>query len=319
MVTFADVEAARARIAGGVRRTPVLSDPGLDARAGAQLYFKCENLQRAGAFKMRGALNAVLSLDEADARRGVATHSSGNHGTALATAAAIRGIPAYIVVPRNARLAKRQAIAAAGAEIVECEPTLAARETTLAAVVARTGAHFVPPYDDDRVIAGQGTAALELIEDVPDLDEVWVPVGGGGLASGTVVAISGAAPQVQVVGAEPAGADDAYRSLRDGTLVPQTDPRTVADGLLTSLGQRNFAILSGYRLPIRLASDAGIMAAARELIEMLHVVTEPSSAVPWAALLESDPAGRAGRRIGVILTGGNLGLDDLVAIARPRQ
>jgi threonine dehydratase len=304
-VTIDDVRAAHVRIAPYVRRTPVLRDPRLDDEAGAELFFKCENLQTGGAFKMRGATNAVLSLSERDAAHGVATHSSGNHGAALAIAAQRRGIPAYIVVPRNARATKRAAIAAAGATLVECEPTLAARETALAAVVARTGAHFVPPYDDPRIVAGQGTAALELIDEVPGLAQIWVPVGGGGLAAGTTVVGAAAVPPIEVVCAEPAGADDAYRSLAAGRRILQTDPRTMADGLLTSLGELNFAILHAHRVRVALASEAAIAAAVTRLNATLGVAVEPSAAVPYAALLES-PAAWRGARIALVLSGGNI-------------
>ena len=315
MVGIADVHTARWRLAPHVRPTPVLTNPRLDASVGARLFFKCENLQPGGAFKIRGALNAVLSLTEAEALQGVATHSSGNHGAALALAAAARGVPAYIVMPHNARRVKREAVLAAGAEIVDCEPTLAAREAALQGVVERTGAHFVPPYDDDRVIAGQGTAALELLAQVPDLDQIWVPIGGGGLAAGTVVAAAGTAPHVTVVGAEPAGADDAYRSLEAGRLLPQTDPHTVADGLRTSLGRRNFEILSTHHVAVVRTSEAAIEQATADLLTTLRVIVEPSGAVPFAAITES-PGLVAGRRVGLILSGGNLGREDLVDLLR---
>jgi threonine dehydratase len=310
-----DVRAAHARIAPFVRRTPVLTDARLDAAVGAELFFKCENLQIGGAFKMRGAANAVLSLSERDAARGVATHSSGNHGAALALAAQRRGIPAWVVVPRNARPAKRAAIAAAGATVVECDATLAAREAALADVVARTGAHFVPPYDDPRIVAGQGTAALELIEDVADLDQIWVPVGGGGLAAGTVLAAAAAVPPIEVVCAEPAGADDAWRSLAAGRRLPQTDPRTMADGLRTSLGELNFAILMAHGIRVALASEAAIADATVRLVEHLHVVVEPSGAVPFAAFVEASAALR-GRRVGLIISGGNVDRADLLELLR---
>ena len=303
-VDVAHVRAAYARIAPFIRRTPVLNNARLDAAAGASLFFKCENLQRGGAFKIRGAQNAVLSLSEREAACGVATHSSGNHGAALALAAQQRGIAAYVVVPSNARTTKRAAIAAAGATIVDCEPTLAAREAALADVVERTGAHFVPPYDDARIVAGQGTAALEFIEDVPGLDQIWVPVGGGGLAAGTVIVASAASPPIEVVCAEPAGADDAYRSMAAGKRLPQTDPHTIADGLRTSLGELNFAILNAHRVRIALASEDGIAAATARLADSLRVPLEPSGAVPFAALIESPPSMR-GQRIGLILSGGN--------------
>ena len=242
--TFEDVLAAAERIRGHVHRTPVMTSSEIDAIAGAQLHFKCENLQKVGAFKARGATNAVLSLDDEAAGRGVATHSSGNHAAALAYAAGIRGVPAHVVMPSSAPPVKKAAVAGYGALITECEPTLEARESTLDAVVERTGATFIHAYDNPMVIAGQGTASLELITDVPDLDAVIAPVGGGGLMSGTAIAVSASRPDITIWGSEPAGADDAFRSLRDGTLYPSVAPKTIADGLLTSLSDRTFRILS---------------------------------------------------------------------------
>lgn len=288
-------------------RTPVLRNDYIDQMLGAQIYFKCENLQRGGAFKMRGALNAVLGLSDADARCGVATHSSGNHGNALAIAASVRGIPAFVVVPRNATRSKLEAIAANGAEIIECEPTLAARERTLTEVVARTGAHVVHPYDDPRIVAGQGTAALELLDAVPELAQVWVPVGGGGLAAGSAIVCAAAAPAVQLIAAEPAGADDAFRSLRAGHIIAQTAPDTIADGLRTSLGRTNFAILHGLATPVALADEREIARAMKLVWMHVKVIIEPSAAVPLAAMIE-NPAMRRGERIGVVLTGGNIDL-----------
>ena len=315
MIGIAELRVAQARLASHVRPTPVLTSHRLDARVGAHLFFKCENLQPGGAFKIRGALNAVLSLTDAEASRGVATHSSGNHGAALALAAAVRRVPAYVVMPRNVRRVKREAVLTAGAQIIDCDPTLAARETALQAVVDRTGAHFVPPYDDDRVIAGQGTAALELLGEVSDLDQIWVPIGGGGLAAGTTVAVVGTTPHVRVIGAEPAGADDAYQSLAAGQLVPQTDPRTMADGLRTSLGRRNFEILMAHGVAVVRTSETAIGRATIDLLTTLRVVVEPSAAVPFAALTES-PADSVGQRVGVILSGGNLGVEDLLDLLR---
>ncbi|MFV2074396.1 MAG: pyridoxal-phosphate dependent enzyme, partial [Thermoanaerobaculales bacterium] len=226
--TFDDVLAAAERIRGHVHRTPVATCSGIDGITGAEIFFKCENLQKVGAFKARGATNAVLSLDEDAAGRGVTTHSSGNHAAALARAAALRGVPAHIVMPSSAPPVKRAAVADYGARITECEPTLLARERTLAEVVARTGATFIHPYDEPKVIAGQGTAALELLADIPGLEMVLTPVGGGGLLSGTSIAAAGTLPGAEVWGAEPAGADDAFRSLRDDRLYPSVDPRTIA-------------------------------------------------------------------------------------------
>ncbi len=326
--TLADVRAAAARIAPHAHRTPVMTCRGLDALCSARLFFKCENLQKVGAFKFRGATNAVFSLDDAEARRGVLTHSSGNHGAALALAARTRGIPAIVVVPTNAPRVKRAAIAAYGARIVDCEPTLASRESTAARVLEETGATFVHPYDDDRIIAGQGTAALELLEEVDDLDYVLTPVGGGGLLSGTAITVAALAPHTKVIAAEPAGADDAYRSLRADRLIPQTDPRTVADGLRTSLSPRTFAIIRALVTDIVTVSEEAIVRAMRHVLERMKIVIEPSSAVPVAAVLEGIVAaarGRvggepnaasagsdfpvAGRRLGIILSGGNVEWD----------
>ena len=308
--TFEDVLAAAERIRGRIHRTPVMTSQAINHIAGAQLHFKCENLQKVGAFKARGATNAVFSLDEAAAQRGVATHSSGNHAAALAFAAATRGIRAHVVMPRTAPPVKKAAVAGYGAEITECEPTLEARETTLEAVVARTGATFIHAYDNPMVIAGQGTAALELITAVPDLQMVMAPVGGGGLTSGTAIAVSGSRPDVAVWGAEPSGADDAFRSLRDGRIHPSVKPTTIADGLLTSLSDRTFRILSERLEGILTVSEANIIRAMRLLWERMKIVVEPSGAVPLAAVLE-HPGTFAGRRVGLIISGGNVDLDHL--------
>jgi threonine dehydratase len=308
--TFEDVLAAAERIQPHVHRTPVATCATIDAMAGATLYFKCEHLQKVGAFKARGATNAVFSLDDETAARGVCTHSSGNHAAALARAAGLRGIPAHIVMPTSAPPVKKSAVRGYGAIITECEPTLAARETTLDAVQARTGATFIHPYDDPRVIAGQGTAALELLDEVPDLDIIFVPVGGGGLASGTTITVSSQRPHTEIWGAEPAGADDAHRSLRDGRLYPSIDPKTIADGLLTSLSDRTFRILNRGMAGILTAEDDAIVDAMRLLWERAKLLVEPSAAVPLAALL-ADPGLFRERRIGVILSGGNVDLERL--------
>jgi len=308
--TFDDVLAAAERIRGHVHRTPVATCAGIDGIAGAAIHFKCENLQKVGAFKARGATNAVLSLDAEAAGRGVATHSSGNHAAALARAAALRGVPAHIVMPSTAPPIKRAAVAGYGAQITECEPTLEARESTLAEVVARTGATFIHPYDEPMVIAGQGTAALELLADVPELEMVLTPVGGGGLLSGTAITVSGSWPEIEVWGAEPAGADDAFRSLRDGRLYPSVDPRTIADGLLTALSERTFRIIRSHGAGILTVTEEGIVRAMRLLWERAKLVVEPSAAVPLAMVLEHADC-FSGRRIGIILSGGNVDLEDL--------
>ena len=307
---LAAIRAARERIRTHVRRTPLLSSAALDAIVGARLVFKCENLQEIGAFKARGACNAVLSLSEAEAAHGVVTHSSGNHGAALAWAASRRGIPAWVVMPSDAAAVKQEAVRGFGATIRHCEPTVAAREATCAAVQAETGATLVHPYNDWNVIAGQGTATLELLEDVPDLDAVIAPVGGGGLLSGTAIAAKEIEPTIKVYGAEPAGADDAARSLRAGRIVPQTNPRTIADGLRSSLGDKTFAVIRVRADGIGTASEEAIVAAMRLVWEKLRIVIEPSAAVPFACLLERTVAVER-LRVGIILSGGNVDLDRL--------
>ena len=307
---FADILAARTRIAPYVRHTPVLTSATLDAAVGAELFFKCENLQAVGAFKARGATNAVMALPDDVARRGVVTHSSGNHGAALAFAAGLRGIPAWIVMPENAPAAKAANVRAYGGTICFCAPTLSAREEMCAAVAQERGATLVHPYNDDLVIAGQGTAALELVEEVASVDAVVAPCGGGGLLSGTAIAVGGARPEARVYGAEPRGADDAQRSLAAGHIIPQEDPRTIADGLRSSLGERTFAILSTRVEAIATASEEAIVCAMRMSWEALRVIVEPSSAVPLACLLEGTLVLRS-QRVGIILTGGNVDLDRL--------
>lgn len=307
---YTDILEARGRIAPYLRRTPVVSSAVLDRAVGARLYFKCENLQHVGAFKARGATNAVMALPEDVARRGVVTHSSGNHGAALAFAASLRGIPAWIVMPENAPAAKQANVRSHGGEIRFCAPTLEARETTCAQVLAETGATLVHPFDDNRVIAGQGTAALELLDEVHAIDTVITPCGGGGLLSGTSIAVRGARPRAEVYGAEPRGADDAYRSMEAGHLIPQENPRTIADGLRTSLSERTFEVLSKNVSRIATASEESIVAAMRLSWETLKVIVEPSSAVPLACLMERTLE-LPGREIGIVITGGNVDLDRL--------
>jgi len=308
--SFEDVLAAAERIRGHVHRTPVMTSRAINEIAGARLHCKCENLQKVGAFKARGATNAVLALDDGAAHRGVATHSSGNHAAALAYAASIRGVRAHVVMPSSAPPVKRAAVEGYGALITECEPTLEARERTLEEIVARTGATFIHAYDDPVVIAGQGTAALELITDVPHLQVVIAPVGGGGLASGTAIAVSASRPGVELGGAAPSGADDASRSLRDGRLYPAVEPETIADGLLTSLSGRTFQILSDRLEGILTVGEGSIVRAMRLLWERMKLVVEPSGAVPLAAVLD-HPERFAGRHVGLILSGGNVDLDHL--------
>lgn len=310
LLSLADLQAARERIAGAVHQTPLLRSRLLDEHCAAALHFKAENLQKIGAFKARGASNAVLGLSEAQAARGVATHSSGNHGAALAMAAAARGIPAWVVMPENAPTVKRAAVAAYGATIVSCAGTLQAREETLAAVLEEHGAHEVHPYNDLRVIAGQGTVALELLEQLPELDVVAIPVGGGGLLSGMALAVKSLAPQVEVIGVEPAGADDAFRSFGLGELQPSVNPQTIADGLRAGLGPLNFALIQRYVDTIVTVSEEAIVEAMRLQWTRLKSVTEPSGAVSFAGVLE-HPERFRGRRAAVVISGGNVDLDNL--------
>jgi threonine dehydratase len=310
MVTIDDIRTAARRIEGKVHRTPVMTCGAIDEMAGCSLFFKCENLQKVGAFKARGATNAVLSLADDEAARGVATHSSGNHAQALALAARERGIPAHIVMPTSAPAIKRRAVEGYGATIHPCEPTLQARESTLEEVVAATGAAFVPPYDDWRIIAGQGTCVLELHEQVPDLDQVMTPVGGGGLLAGTALATAALRPTARIVAAEPAGADDAARSLAAGRIIPSVDPDTVCDGLLTSLGTRNFAVIREHVAAIWTVTDAQVVAAMRLIWERMKIVVEPSGCVTLAAVL-ARPDEVRGLRIGLVLSGGNVDLERL--------
>ena len=308
--SFADVRAAHERIAPFVHLTPVITSRSLDAAVGARLHLKCENLQKVGAFKARGACNAVLSLNDAVAARGVVTHSSGNHGAALAYAASQRGITAHVVMPDNAPRIKVANVEGFGAKVHFCAPTLAAREALCAELVRTTGATLVHPYDDPDVIAGQGTATLELLAAHPDLDAVIAPVGGGGLLSGTAIAAHGVNPGVTVLGAEPAGADDAARSFASGRLEPMPHPATIADGLRGALSARTLLALRTHVQAIGTCSEGAIVAAMRLVWERAKIVIEPSSAVVLAALLEKT-LDVQGRRVGVIVTGGNVDLDRL--------
>jgi threonine dehydratase len=302
---FRAIEAAVARIAPHAHRTPVMRSRSLDALAGAELHFKCEHLQRVGAFKFRGACNAVWSLDEADAARGVVTHSSGNHGAALALAARTRGIPAHVVVPEGAVRSKLAAIEAYGATLHRCAPTIAAREEAAERVRRATGATLVHPYTDPRVIAGQGTAALELLREVDGLDVLLTPVGGGGLIGGSALVARALAPGIAVFAAEPAGAADAYESLRRGTRVTDLVPDTVCDGLRGTIGAVNLELLEACAVRVLTVDDADTLAAQRLIAARLKQVVEPSSAIALAAVLAHRDA-FAGRRVGIILSGGNV-------------
>jgi threonine dehydratase len=303
-----DVLKAARRIEPYVHRTPVLKSRFFDDLIGADIRFKCENFQKVGAFKFRGACNAVFSLTDEEASRGVLTHSSGNHAQALALAARLRGIEAHIVMPRTALPGKIAAVEGYGGNIVFCDPTLEARETAAARIRTETGGVFIHPYNDSRVIAGQGTAALELIEEAVDLDLCLAPVGGGGLMSGTLISFGALSPDTAVVGVEPEGADDALRSLQEGCIVPSVHPDTIADGLLTSLGDLTFPIIQRHILGIVSVSDEAILRAMRLVWERMKIIIEPSAAVPVAALVEGKVAATQ-KQIGVILSGGNADLD----------
>jgi threonine dehydratase len=306
MPTFADILAAADRIAPFIHRTPVLTCSSLDAMAGRSLFFKCENFQKVGAFKARGACNAVFSLSDEEAASGVVTHSSGNHAQALAMAAARRGIAAHIVMPTTAPAIKRDAVLGYGATVIDCAPTLAARETTAAEVLQETGGTFIHPYNNEDVIAGQGTAVVELLDEVGPLDGVMTPVGGGGLLSGTAVAIDGLGVATRLFAGEPAGADDAARSMAAGELIPQTSPETIADGLLTSLGTLTWPIIRDHVEAIIIVDDDAIAAAMRLIWQRMKIVIEPSAAVAVAAVLSDEfRAIQRIDRVGIILTGGN--------------
>lgn len=307
---FADVLAAAARIAPHARRTPVLRSRSLDALAGCELHFKCENLQRIGAFKFRGACNAIFALPAEVAARGILTQSSGNHGAAVALAARLRGVPATVVVPEGAPAVKLAGIAAHGARIVRCAPGMTARVAAAAALQAESGAHLVHPFDDADVIAGQGTAALELLREAGELDALVTPVGGGGLLSGCALTARALHPAIVVLGAEPAGAADAEASLRAGHCITDMPARTVCDGLRGHLAPRTLALLQRHTDGILLVDDADTLAAMRLLWERLKLVVEPSAAVAFAAILRA-PERFAGRRVGVVLSGGNVDLDVL--------
>jgi threonine dehydratase len=306
-----DVRLAAARLAPWVRKTPVMTSRALDDRAFASVFLKCENFQRVGAFKFRGAMNAVLQLDAAARRSGVITHSSGNHAQALALAGRLQGVPVTVVMPRNAPAVKRAATEGYGARIVFCEPTFGSRESTVAAEIEQHGYTLVHPFNDWNVIAGQGTAALELLAEAGALDLVICPVGGGGLLAGTTLAVEGRTPKTRVMAAEPANADDARRSLESGTIQSCADPSTIADGLrTTSVGERTFAVIARGVERIIAVTEAEIVAAMRFVWERVKIVIEPSSAVAVAPIL-SGALDVRGLRVGVILSGGNVDLEPL--------
>ncbi len=306
----ADIINAYNRISAYIHSTPVLSSESLNKLFGAKLLFKCENFQKAGSFKSRGAMNAALSIPKSDLSHGIATHSSGNFAQALARAAKILNIPSYIVMPKNAPDVKTEAVIGYGGEITFCEPTLAAREATLEKVVERTKAVVIHPYDDYDIIAGQGTATLELCKKYTDLDIILCPVGGGGLLSGTALSASYFGNNISIIACEPKGADDAYRSFKAGKIIPSVVPNTVADGLLTSLGERNFPIIKKYVDDIVTVSEDSIFAAMKLIYERMKIVIEPSSAVPLAALIEKKVK-ISNKNVGIIISGGNVDLSKI--------
>jgi len=309
-ITKDSIRRAADRIRPFIHKTPLLTCSSLDELIGATIFFKCENFQKTGSFKIRGAVNAVFSLTEEEARKGVATHSSGNHAAALSYAANLRGIEATIVMPQNAPSVKKMAVERCGARIVLCEPTQKARQETLEEIARESGASVIHPYNNELVMAGQGTAALEIMEEVPDLDVVVAPVSGGGLLSGTAVAVSETNPATRIFGAEPENADDARRSLKTGKIVACKNPRTIADGLRMSLGEKTFPVIQRYVEDILTVSEEGIIRGMRLIWERMKTVVEPSGAVPLGVLLEKSEF-FSGKRIGVILSGGNVDLDRL--------
>jgi threonine dehydratase len=306
---LAAIRAAHERIRPHIHRTPVLTSARLDAASGASLFFKCENFQKVGAFKARGATNAVFSLDDAKAQRGVATHSSGNHAAALSRAAKLRGIAAHIVMPSNSSKVKVRAVEEYGGRIVFSEPTQTAREETCARVIEETGATLIHSFENEGVMAGQGTAAVELLEDA-DVDLVICPVGGGGLLSGTAVAAKSLRPKIKVIAAEPENADDAAQSFRAGRLIHTEKKFTIADGLRTNVGAPTFAIIQRYVDDVVTVSEDAIVTAMRTIWETMKIVIEPSAAVPYAAIMERK-VDVSGKRVGIILSGGNVDLDAL--------
>lgn len=309
--TYSDIVKAHEVIKPYIHRTPVLTNRHINEMVGAQIYFKCENFQVCGAFKARGAHNAIFTLSDDIVKKGVVTHSSGNHAAAVAIAAARRGVPAYVVMPSNSPLPKKNAVKGYGAIMTACEPTLIARETEANKIIKETGATFLHPYDNELVIAGQGTAAKELIEDTGYLDIVICPVGGGGLLAGTALSAKQLLPESKVIAAEPLAADDAKRSFDAGYIIPQTNPRTIADGLLTSVGARNFEIMKSHVDDILTTTEESIINAMRIIWQYMKVIIEPSCAVPLAMLLEHNLENVKGKKIGIILTGGNVDIDKL--------
>ncbi len=309
--TLADIKTAHERIKPYIHNTPVLSSQQINTLTGCEVFFKCENFQKVGAFKARGGFNAVLALSEEERQQGVTAHSSGNHAQAVALAAKTLGIKAYIVMPKTAPEVKKAAVIGYGAEVIECEPTLEARESTVAQVIKDKGAVLIHPFNDYNIIAGQGTAAIELLETQPDLDYIFTPIGGGGLISGTALVAKYLSPNTKVIGSEPEAADDAYRSFKSGKILPhETPPKTIADGLLTTLGEKTFEIIKQEVDDVLVVNEQEIIAAMKLMWERMKIVTEPSCAVPLAALIRNK--GRFhGQRIGIIISGGNVDLGKL--------
>jgi len=309
-ITIQDIHKAAQRIKPYIHRTPVLTNKSLNEKVGANVFMKCENLQKVGAFKFRGASNAVWSLTDEEAKLGVCTHSSGNHAQALALAAKMRGIPAYIVMPNNAPQVKKDAVAGYGGQITFCEPTLEARESNLERIKNETGANVVHPYNDERVIAGQGTATLELLEEIPDLDVIIAPVGGGGLVSGTAIAATETKHGIRVIAAEPEMADDAFRSMKEKKIIPSENPKTIADGLLTSLGTLTFPIIQERVEQVVTVSESAMIESMKFIWERAKIIIEPSAATVIAVLWENK-IDLSGLKVGVILSGGNVDLGKL--------
>ena len=310
MITKESIEAAHERIKPFIHKTPVLTSQSLNEIAGCEVFFKCENFQKVGAFKARGAMNAVLSLSNGERAKGIATHSSGNHAQAIARAGKIMGIKAYIVMPRTAPAIKKQGVLGYGGEVFECEPTLAARESTLAEVIEKTGAVEIHPFNNYKVMEGQATAAKELLEEAGQLDFLIAPVGGGGLLSGTALAAKFFSLSTKVIAGEPALADDAFRSMQRGSIQPASPPTSIADGLLTSLGDKTFPIIKENVKEVITVTDEEIIAAMRLIWERLKIIIEPSCAVPFAALLK-DKSQFKNKKVGIILTGGNVDLNKI--------
>lgn len=308
--TYQEITEAASRIEGHAHKTPVLTSTYFNQLTEADLYFKCENFQKVGAFKFRGAFNAISKLSSSDGKKGIITHSSGNHAQAVALAAGLNGYSATIVMPENAPKVKVNAVREYGAAIQFCEPTIESRQETAEQIISKTGATFIHPYNHKDVIAGQGTCALEFLEEIPDLDIIITPVGGGGLISGTAIAAKTINPKIKVLGAEPKLADDAYRSLRSGSIQPVLRTDTIADGLRTSLGSLTFQIIKEKLDDILLVSEASIIRDMQKVWERMKIIIEPSSAVPLSALLESNP-GIVGKKVGIIFTGGNVDVENL--------